>query len=52
MAEVLEGNDKLSETMKDVEKDVLMKNAMSIVLLNLSDEVLIKVVDEKDAKTL
>ena len=52
LAEALRGKNKLPKTMKYAKKDVLMMKAMSIILLNLLDEVLIEVVEEKDVATL
>jgi len=48
----LEGKAQLLETMRDAEKDELMEKAISIILLNLSDEVLLEVAKEEDAAAL
>ncbi|KAK3432240.1 hypothetical protein EUGRSUZ_E03866 [Eucalyptus grandis] len=52
LARALEGKAKFLETMQDPEKDELMERAMSIILLNLSDEVLIEVAEEKNVVAL
>ncbi|KAL3751810.1 hypothetical protein ACJRO7_012617 [Eucalyptus globulus] len=52
LAKALEGKAQLPETMRDAKKDELMEKAKSIILLNLSDEVLIEVAEEEDAAAL
>lgn len=52
LVEALQGKAKLPETMRDAEKDVLMTKARNLILLNLSDEVLIEVGEEKDTAAL
>ncbi|KAI6673870.1 hypothetical protein NL676_001776 [Syzygium grande] len=52
LAKALDGEDELPIIMKATDKVDLMERAKSIILLNLSDEVLIEVVEEKDAAAL
>ena len=52
LAKALDGEDGLPIIMKAADKAELMKRAKSIILLNLSDEVLIEVVEEKDVAAL
>jgi len=49
---VLDSEDKLPIIMKASERVELMEKAKSTILLNLSDEILIEVAEEKDAATL
>ncbi|KAK3414061.1 hypothetical protein EUGRSUZ_I02567 [Eucalyptus grandis] len=52
LAKALDGEGELPIIMKASERVKLMEKAKSIILLNLSDEVLIEVVEEKDAVVL
>lgn len=52
LAKVLNGKAKLPETMKDTNIDKLMERAKSIIVLNLSDDVIIEVAEEKDVMDL
>jgi len=52
LAKALDGEDELPIIMKASERVELMQKAKSIILLNLSDEVLLEVIEEKDAAAL
>ncbi|KAK3437598.1 hypothetical protein EUGRSUZ_C02266 [Eucalyptus grandis] len=52
LAKALDGEDKLLIIMKVSERVELMERVKSTILLNLSDKVLIEVVEQKDAAVL
>ncbi|KAK3429269.1 hypothetical protein EUGRSUZ_E00678 [Eucalyptus grandis] len=52
LAKSLDVEDKLPIIMKAFERVELMEKAKSIILLNLSNEILIEVAEEKDAAAL
>ncbi|KAK3445025.1 hypothetical protein EUGRSUZ_A00533 [Eucalyptus grandis] len=52
LAKALDDEDELHIIMKASERVELMEKAKSIILLNLNDEVLIEVVEEKDPTAL
>ena len=52
LVKALEGKTKLHEIMKNVKKDVLMRTARNIIMLNLLDEVLVEVAEEKNVTVL
>ncbi|KAK3433690.1 hypothetical protein EUGRSUZ_D00985 [Eucalyptus grandis] len=52
LAKALDDKDELPIIMKASERVELMEKAKSTIMLNLSDEVLIEVVEEKDAAAL
>ncbi|KAK3431817.1 hypothetical protein EUGRSUZ_E03583 [Eucalyptus grandis] len=52
LAKALDGEDELPIIVKAFERVKLMEKAKSIILLNLTDEVLIEVAEEKDATAL